>query len=185
MGPRRSACSLAEQIVETMEAEPLLAVDWVDTERLSPGRLGITVCPGGATGDGTWRGCGSAAGRGSRPGAVPPDRHRAPLGGLQLGSRAEAFGLNYRWLPVPDQGTCSLSEAVDLVAWCRDGLKRGEPVVVTCMGGLGRSGMIAACTLVDVGVSPTAAIASVRAARGPRALETSGQEELVSTFAAS
>jgi protein-tyrosine phosphatase len=85
---------------------------------------------------------------------------------------------------VPDQGTCSLSEAVDLVRWCRDGLKRGESVVVTCMGGLGRSGMIAACALVDVGASPTAAIASVRAARGPRALETSGQEELVSRFAA-
>ncbi len=49
----------------------------------------------------------------------------------------------------------------------------------------GTSGMIAACTLVDVGVSPTAAIASVRAARGPRALETSGQEEFVSAFAAS
>ena len=103
----------------------------------------------------------------------------------ELGSRAEAFGLNYRWLPVPDQGTCSLSEAIDLVGWCRDGLKRGESVVVTCMGGLGRSGMIAACTLVDAGVSPTAAIASVRAARGPRALETSGQEDLVSRFAAS
>jgi protein-tyrosine phosphatase len=102
-----------------------------------------------------------------------------------LGSRSEAFGLNYRWLPVPDQGTCSLSEAVDLVRWCRDGLHRGESVVITCMGGLGRSGMVAACTLVDAGASPAAAIASVRAARGPRALETSGQEELVSRFAAS
>jgi protein-tyrosine phosphatase len=85
---------------------------------------------------------------------------------------------------VPDQGTCSVSEAADLVRWCRDGLTRGESVVVTCMGGLGRSGMIAACTLVDLGVSPTAAIASVRAARGARAIETSGQEELVSRFAA-
>jgi protein-tyrosine phosphatase len=52
------------------------------------------------------------------------------------------------------------------------------------MGGLGRSGMIAACTLVDLGLSPTDAIASVRAARGARALETSGQEELVSRLAA-
>jgi hypothetical protein len=45
--------------------------------------------------------------------------------------------------------------------------------------------MIAACVLVDAGLSPTAAIASVRAARGPRALETCGQEKLVSRFAAS
>jgi hypothetical protein len=44
--------------------------------------------------------------------------------------------------------------------------------------------MIAACTLVDAGASPTDAIASVRSARGPRALETSGQEKLVSRFAA-
>jgi ADP-ribosyl-[dinitrogen reductase] hydrolase len=85
---------------------------------------------------------------------------------------------------VPDQGTCSLSEAVDLVGWCRDGIEAGKSVVVTCMGGLGRSGMIAACTLVDFGASPAAAIAAVRVARGPRALETSRQEELVSRFAA-
>ena len=64
-----------------------------------------------------------------------------------------------------------------------DGLDRGESVVVTCMGGLGRSGMIAACTLVDAGVASAAAIASVRAARGPRAIETSGQEAFVSAFA--
>ncbi len=55
--------------------------------------------------------------------------------------------------------------------------------MVTCMGGLGRSGTLAACTLVAAGVSPAAAIASVRAARGPRALETSAQEAFVSTFA--
>jgi hypothetical protein len=36
----------------------------------------------------------------------------------------------------------------------------------------------------DAGDSPTAAIATVRAARGPRALETFGQEELVNRFAA-
>ena len=81
--------------------------------------------------------------------ACPPRLSSSGPGVPDLGSRAEAFGLDYRWLPVPDQGTCSLSEAVDLVRWCRDGLERGESIVLTCMGGLGRSGMIAACTLVD------------------------------------
>ena len=57
----------------------------------------------------------------------------------ELGGRAEAFGLNYRWLPVPDQERTQ-SEAVDLVAWCRDGLNRGESVVVTCMGGSAAAG---------------------------------------------
>jgi nicotinamidase-related amidase len=181
-----AACSLAEQIAGTVQANLLLRVDWIESQRIASGRLGITICPG----------------RGDRDRNLEADLARLRADGVdrllclsteaeldwagvpELGSRAEAFGLNYRWLPVPDQGTCSLSEAVDLVGWCRDGLKRGESVVVTCMGGLGRSGMIAACTLVDAGDTPAAAIASVRVARGPRALETTGQEKLVSAFAA-
>ena len=56
-------------------------------------------------------------------------------------------------------------------------------MVVTCMSGLGRSGTLAACCLVAAGLSPAAAIAAVRAARGPRALETIAQENFVVTFA--
>jgi len=69
------------------------------------------------------------------------------------------------------------------VQWCREGTERGEAVVVTSMGGLGRSGTVAACCLVDAGMSPEAAIAAVRTARGPRALETIAQEDFVVTFA--
>jgi hypothetical protein len=57
-------------------------------------------------------------------------------------------------------------------------------VVVTCMGGLGRSGILAACLLVSAGTAPEAAIAAVRAARGPRALETIAQEDFVVMCAA-
>ena len=164
----------------------MLRVDWVDSPRIGPGRLGMTICPGRQDRD---RNLETDLARLRADGVdrllcLSTEAELDWAGVSELGSRAEAFGLNYRWLPVPDQGTCSLDEAVDLVAWCRDGLTRGESVVLTCMGGLGRSGMIAACALVDVGVAPAAAIASVRAARGPRALETSGQEELVSEFAA-
>ena len=182
-----AACSLADQVATTLKANLVLRVDWVDSPQIPAGRLGMTICPGRQDRD--------------RDLEADLDRLRAEgvdrllclsteaemdwAGVPDLGSRAEALGLDYRWLPVPDQGTCSLSEAVDLVRWCREGLERGESVVITCMGGLGRSGMVAACTLVDLGASPAAAIASVRAARGPRALETSAQEELVSTFAAS
>ena len=56
-------------------------------------------------------------------------------------------------------------------------------MVVTCMGGLGRSGTLAACLLVSAGTAPEAAIAAVRAARGPRALETIAQEDFVVMFA--
>ena len=55
---------------------------------------------------------------------------------------------------------------------------------MTCMGGLGRSGTVAACFLVTAGMQADAAIAAVRTARGPRALETIAQEDFVVTFAA-
>jgi protein-tyrosine phosphatase len=169
-----------------VEANLALRVDWVQSAHIGPGRLGITICPGRQDRD---RHLEADLARLRDEGVdrllcLSTEAELDWAGVPELGSRAETYGLNYRWLPVPDQGTCSLSEATDLVAWCREGLGRGESVVVTCMGGLGRSGMIAACTLVDAGVSPTAAIASIRAARGPRAIETSGQEELVSRFAA-
>jgi protein-tyrosine phosphatase/nicotinamidase-related amidase len=181
-----AACSLADQVAETVKADLVLRVDWVESPHVVPGRLGLTICPGRRDRD---RDLEADLARLRAEGVnrllcLSTEAELDWAGVSELGSRAETFGLDYRWLPVPDQGTCSLSEAADVVGWCRDGLGRGESVVVTCMGGLGRSGMIAACTLAGAGASPTAAIASVRAARGPRALETSGQEELVSRFAA-
>jgi ADP-ribosyl-[dinitrogen reductase] hydrolase len=100
-----------------------------------------------------------------------------------LGPRAQAAGLTYYRVPVPDQDIPDVADAIELVRWCREATARGEAVVVTSMSGLGRSGTIAACCLVDAGISPEAAIAAVRAARGPRALETIAQENFVVTFA--
>jgi ADP-ribosyl-[dinitrogen reductase] hydrolase len=57
-------------------------------------------------------------------------------------------------------------------------LRRKLDVLVHCRGGLGRAGTIAARLLVELGMDPKKAIASVRAAR-PGAIETSDQEEYV------
>ena len=181
-----AACSLADQVASTVKVDLVLRVDWVESAAIERGRLGMTICPGRKDRD---RHLEADLARLRDEGVdrllcLSTEAELDWAGVSDLGRRAEAFGLYYRWLPMPDQGTSSLSEAVDLVAWCREGLTRGESVVVTCMGGLGRSGTIAACVLVDGGVSPATAIASVRTARGPRALETSSQEEFVSRFAA-
>lgn len=58
---------------------------------------------------------------------------------------------------------------MELVHWCRQATARGEAVVVSF--------------LVAAGMSPDAAIAVVRLARGPRALETIAQEDFVVLFA--
>ena len=51
-------------------------------------------------------------------------------------------------------------------------------VLIHCRGGLGRAGTIAARLLVELGMEPKKAIASVRAAR-PGAVDTSDQERSV------
>lgn len=60
----------------------------------------------------------------------------------------------------------------------RQRLRQGERILLHCVYGLGRSGMIAARLLVELGEQPKAAICRVRAAR-PGAVETAIQERHV------
>jgi protein-tyrosine phosphatase/nicotinamidase-related amidase/aminoglycoside phosphotransferase (APT) family kinase protein len=180
-----AACSLAQQITGTVEAELALRVDWIEPDLIGTGRLGITICPGRRD---RGRDLGTDLARLRAAGATRllcllSDSELNWAGVPDLGQRALAAGLTYRRQPVPDQGTPDIPDAIDLVQWCRDATAHGEAVVVTCMGGLGRSGTLAACFLVAGGIPPDAAIAAVRLARGPRALETVAQENFVVTFA--
>jgi len=72
-----------------------------------------------------------------------------------------------------------MADALELVRWCREATQRGQTVVVTCMGALGRSGTLAACLLISAGTAPEATIAAVQATRGPRALKTIAHEDSV------
>jgi ADP-ribosyl-[dinitrogen reductase] hydrolase len=60
----------------------------------------------------------------------------------------------------------------------RSMLRRHFDVLVHCRGGLGRAGTIAGRLLVEIGMDPMKAIASVRAAR-PGAIETTEQEKFI------
>src|SRR6516164_1102809 len=40
-----AACSLADQIATTVEANLVLRVDWIESVQVKPGRLGMTICP--------------------------------------------------------------------------------------------------------------------------------------------
>lgn len=102
----------------------------------------------------------------------------------ELASAVRAQGIEAVRLPIPDQRAPSLEDAVALVRKLDALLARGENVVVACMGGLGRSGTIAACLVALSGKTAEAAIADVRAARDPRAVETREQSDFVARFAA-
>ena len=101
------------------------------------------------------------------------------VGDLQAESRR--IGLIRHHLPIRDFGTpdARWEEAWQLVSpGLRAALRQGSGIHLHCRGGCGRSGMVAARILAELGVAPGAAIARVRAAR-PCAIETAEQENVV------
>lgn len=94
-----------------------------------------------------------------------------------LPRRARAHGLDWRHWPIRDQ---QAPDARFRRHWEEEfpGLRRrirsGESLVLHCMGGLGRTGMVAARILREFGVAPREAVRRVRAAR-PGAIETDAQ----------
>ncbi len=95
-------------------------------------------------------------------------------------------GFSARYFAIPDQNPpSSLAEADEVVEWMDGVLGSGENLLVHCVGGLGRSGTMAACYLLKFGgfTDPAAAIQAVREARSPRAIETRRQEEFIEEYA--
>ncbi len=85
--------------------------------------------------------------------------------------------------PMIDQKACPIDQINEILAAVHKTIRAGSRVLIHCVGGLGRSGMIAACHLVTLGLAPQDAIAAVRRARSERAIETKPQEVMVEQFA--
>ena len=62
-------------------------------------------------------------------------------------------------------------------------LRTGKKVVVHCHGGIGRSSLMAACTLVTLGLTAAEAMRRISVARGFSVPETPAQIEWVYGFA--
>ena len=88
-------------------------------------------------------------------------------------------------VPLDDTYGISFAEADIAIRAGRliaDTIKAGKRVLVTCMMGLNRSGLLTALALMRLGASSTQAIAKVRAARGPGALSNPAFEKLLHTL---
>lgn len=98
-----------------------------------------------------------------------------------LGAETESRELLWFHLPIED---ISVPEASFERDWLYQGLRlrqllrAGKRILIHCRGGLGRTGMIAARLLVELGMSASQAVAEVRKAR-PGAIQTPAQEHYV------
>ena len=97
----------------------------------------------------------------------------------ELGPKVEALGLCWLHLPIPDKNAPAIGFATP---WREAGpevhacLQRGGKILIHCMGGIGRTGTIAAQILIERGMPVTEAMAAIRSARRG-AIETAVQED--------
>jgi len=106
------------------------------------------------------------------------------LGLGDLGHQLMEAGFSWRHLPIEDM---NVPEPEFEDTWqiesqqiCAS-LAAGERIVIHCLAGLGRTGMIAARLLVDMGMGPERAIIEVRRVRA-RAIQTTAQADYVHQF---
>ncbi len=179
--------------------DPEMRIDWILPDALlppRPGRLGLTFLPGkrGASfryPGHTYRRDAAddlAAMRGMgvvRLILLVEDRELKAWGDpaiVELGSRAGVEVLRH---PIADGSPPASVDAMDRILDQVDEGRATGDVVVACMGGVGRTGTVAACALVRAGSSDQQAINVVRGLRHPTAVETAEQERFVSRYAAS
>ena len=100
-----------------------------------------------------------------------------------LFSKAQARGMQTIWFPIKDMSVpTKMEELILLVQQILREIEQNQTVVIHCMGGLGRTGMVAACCLVALDHSPQEAIEIVRETR-EYSVETQQQEDYLSQFA--
>jgi protein-tyrosine phosphatase len=85
--------------------------------------------------------------------------------------------------PMPDGSPPAGIAAMDEILEAIEAARKGGNVAVACMGGIGRTGTVAACALVARGHDPDEAIAIVRRVRDPGAVEPPAQEAFVRAYA--
>lgn len=174
--------------------DPPLRVDWLGSDG-EPGRVGLTILPGKHGPSTRYPGRvyrrdveGDLATLGELGVRhlilLVEDDELERWGNLDIVKRGDVAGVQIHRFPMVDGGTPrDLGEMQEILNTISAGRRDGN-VAVACMGGVGRSGMVAACHLVTRGQAPRDAIATVRAIRHPEAVETHVQEQVVLRYAA-
>lgn len=87
------------------------------------------------------------------------------------------------WFPIHDLHAPPLHRAEPFLAGLLARIEHGEHLLVHCAAGIGRTGTVAACLLVQLGMSLDDALTAVRAARPGAGPEAGTQLELVAAVA--
>lgn len=176
--------------------DPPLRIDWLDADDLRdvrPGRLGMTFLPGKRGPSVRYPGrvyrrelardLASLHDAGTRYLLLlVEDAELERWGDLAIVERGAEAGIEIARRPLSDGGVPDSLAAMDEMLASLDRARESSDAVVACMGGVGRTGTVAACALVAAGWPAERAIARVRAVRHPTAVETPEQVAFVRDY---
>jgi protein-tyrosine phosphatase len=111
------------------------------------------------------------------------DHELARWGDPAIVEIAARRGLRVERWPMPDGTAPATANEMTAILASIDRARDDADVAVACMGGVGRTGTVAACALVAAGWPAADAIAEVRRVRHPTAVETAEQVAFVDAFA--
>ena len=98
---------------------------------------------------------------------------------------AKKIGLQFLSFPIPDTQVPPDNAAFrSFVAGLATRLSAGERIGVHCRGSIGRASVIAACTLIQLGWPPKAALEAIAAARGLAVPDTQEQRDWILSYTA-
>jgi protein-tyrosine phosphatase len=171
--------------------DPPLRIDWLDAADVEGhGRVGLTFLPGKHGPSTLYPGrvyrrdlsadLAALADAGVTALLLLVEDHElARWGDPQIVDRGIAAGVHVERRPIPDGAAPASAEAMhDMLAWLNDARRSGN-VAIACMGGVGRTGTVAACQLIRDGWKADDAIEEVRRVRHPTAVETQAQVTFV------
>ena len=176
--------------------DPPLRIDWLDAAEFGdarPGRLGLTFMPGKRGASLRYPGriyrrdlvrdLETLSASGVRHLVLLVEDHElARWGDPTIIDRGHDAGISIIRRPIPDGEAPPSADAMDALVGEIDAAREMADTAVACMGGVGRTGTVAACVLVAGGSSAADAIARVRAVRHPTAVETPGQVAFVQGY---
>lgn len=173
----RTGCMLAKKIQSNIRLSQRLRVDYIPIPNIK-GRLGLTILPGRMD---RGRSMDKDITSLKEDGATAivsliTEQEYTEYGVTGLKQAYKDAGLELISYPILDQGIPDSATLLNLLKAIDEELSRDGSVILHCVGGLGRSGTVAAAYLMDkFQLQAEQAIATVREHRSQRAVESKEQ----------
>jgi protein-tyrosine phosphatase/nicotinamidase-related amidase len=176
-----SSCKLAEKVKQFIAMEDELRIDYLN----EVSEIGMTILPGRKDRKRNLDSDISVIRKQDIKKVIcliSPDEFTS-YGVPDLLEKYKANGLNVKHVSIVDQGIPTAEEVKQLTSEINTSVTNKEKILIHCVGGLGRTGLLAACYLKEYRkLSAADSIKKVREARSPRAIESEAQENFVEQY---